>query len=261
VDVTFGDGTRNRFDLLVIAEGAQSRTRTMVFGEVPKRRLGLYTACGSIARQPGDDQWWTWFSAVGGRSIQLRPDNLGTTRVNLSFLSRPKNYQDLALAEQRDALRAEYAGVGWKAPRILDALASAEELYVDDLTLIRAADWVLGRTVLLGDAAWCATPISGMGTTLALTGAYVLAGELTSATSVDEGLRAYHARVRPLVARAQKIPPGAPRLAHPKSRAGVTALRAALRIAGLHSVQAVARRLPSTPSTSSVLPHYQLPDG
>jgi 2-polyprenyl-6-methoxyphenol hydroxylase-like FAD-dependent oxidoreductase len=257
VDVAFAGLARRRFDLVVVCEGTRSSTRTLVFGQVPTRRLGLYTAFGSIDRRPEDDHWWTWFNAVGGRSITVRPDNVGTTRVALSFLSAPKNYEGMAPAQQRDVLRGEYAGVAWKAPRILDSLATSEELYVDDLTQIHAPDWVHGRVVLLGDAAWCATPVSGMGTTLALTGAYVLAGELSSASSVDEGLSAYQAQMRPMVGRAQKLPPGAPRIAHPKSRAGLTALRAAVRVAGSRPVRAAARLLPAAPSGSSTLPRYQ----
>jgi 2-polyprenyl-6-methoxyphenol hydroxylase-like FAD-dependent oxidoreductase len=261
VEVAFAGGARRRFDLVVVAEGAQSTTRTLVFGEVRTRRLGLYTAYGSIDRHADDDRWWTWFNAVGGRSITVRPDNVGTTRVGLSFLSGPKGYEGMAPARQRAVLAAEYAGVAWKAPRILDALATTEELYVDDLTQVRAPGWARGRVVLLGDAAWCATPISGTGTTLALTGAYILAGELSSADRIGEGLRAYQARMRPMVARAQKLPPGAPRIAHPRSRAGLAALRAALRVAGSRPAQEAARRWPSRPSTSSTLPRYELLDG
>lgn len=238
----------------MVAEGAQSTTRTLVFGEVLTRRLGFYIAFGSIDRHADDGRWWTWLNAVGGRSITVRPDNVGTTRVALSFLSGPKNYEGMAPAQQREALRAEYAGVKWKAPRILDALAKTDELYVDDLTQVRATHWVQGRVVLLGDAAWCATPISGMGTTLALTGAYVLAGELASASTIDEGLRAYQERMRPIVGRAQKLPPGAPRIAHPRSRAGLSALRTAVRVAGSRPVRAAARRLPLAPPSRSPCP-------
>jgi 2-polyprenyl-6-methoxyphenol hydroxylase-like FAD-dependent oxidoreductase len=257
VIVAFAGGTQRAFDLLVIAEGVQSCTRGMVFGELPTRRLGRYTAYGSIERHPDDDDWWTWFNAVGGRAITVRPDNVGTTRVALSFLSSRQNYQDLTLAEQREALRVNYSGVEWKAPRILDALVSTKELYVDDLTQVRAPTLVRGRVVLLGDAAWCATPISGLGTSLALTGAYVLAGELTSASVTEDGLRAFERRMRPLVRRAQKLPPGAPRLAHPKSRAGVAALRTALRVVGSRPVQIAARRMSSTTSASDSLPRYE----
>lgn len=261
VDVTFAGGSPREFDLLVIAEGAQSPTRRMVFGQVPLRRLGLYTAYGSIERHDEDDQWWTWFNAVGGRSITLRPDNVGTTRVALSFLSRQLDYQDLPAAEQREVLRHKYSGVGWKAPRILDALATGEELYVDDLTQVRAPNWVRGRIVLLGDAAWCATPISGMGTSLALTGAYLLAGELSCAPTIAAGLRAFEARMRPVVNQAQRLPPGTPRLAHPKSRAGLTALQTALRVAGSRPVRAVAQRVPSKTRSPYRLRRYESLDG
>lgn len=258
VEVVLRSGDRRRYDLLVIAEGAQSRTRTMVFNDVPTRRLGLYVAYGAIERNPDlDDQWWTWFNAVGGRSITLRPDDQSTTRVALSFLSGPRNYENLTRDEQRAALRAEYAGVGWQAPRILDGLSTGGELYVDDLTQVRAPSWVSGRTVLLGDAAWCATPISGIGTSLALTGAYTLAGEVSSAPTIQDGLRAFKARMRPSVRRAQRLPPGTPRLAHPRSRAGLAAFRTALRVAGSRPVRAVAARLPSSPSAPDVLPRYQ----
>lgn len=260
VDVTFAGGSRREFDLLVIAEGAQSRTRGMVFGDVPMRRLGLCTAFGAIGRHPDDDRWWTWFNTVGGRSITVRPDNVGTTRVALSFLSGWQNYQDLTPSDQREALRAKYSGVGWKAPRIIDALADSAEIYVDDLTQVLAPSWIRGRVVLLGDAAWCATPVSGMGTSLALTGAYILAGELSGAPTIEVGLRAYEARMRPMVRGAQKLPPGTPRLAHPNSRAGLTALRTALRVAGSRPARAVARRVPRPTATADGLPQYPVLD-
>jgi 2-polyprenyl-6-methoxyphenol hydroxylase-like FAD-dependent oxidoreductase len=95
------------------------------------------------------------------------------------------------------------------------------------------------------------------GPSLALTGAYVLAGELTSASVTEDGLRAFERRMRPLVRRAQKLPPGAPRLAHPKSGAGVTALRTALRVAGSRPVQIAARRTSSTTAASDSLPRYE----
>jgi 2-polyprenyl-6-methoxyphenol hydroxylase-like FAD-dependent oxidoreductase len=110
--------------------------------------------------------------------------------------------------------------------------------------------------VLCGDAAWCATPVSGIGTTLALTGAYILAGELSSGTSLSTALRDYEQRMRPLVERAQKLPPGTPRFAHPRSRAGLAVLRMLLRVAGSRPARAVAGRFSSPKTDAHDLPHY-----
>ena len=71
-----------------------------------------------------------------------------------------------------------------------------------------------------------------MGTSLALVGAYVLAGELTTRDDHREAFARFEATMRPYVDRAQKLPPGTPRLAFPRTRTGVTVLRSALRVGG-----------------------------
>ncbi|MEJ2860829.1 FAD-dependent monooxygenase [Actinomycetospora flava] len=51
-------------------------------------------------------------------------------------------------------------------------------LLPDPMTQVRLPAWSRGRVALVGDAAYCATAVSGQGTSLAMVGAYVLAGEL-----------------------------------------------------------------------------------
>lgn len=256
VEVTFAGGLVKRFGLVVLAEGARSRTRATSFTDVVVRDLGLYTAFGTIPRIASDDQWWKWFNTTGGRSINLRPDHLGTTRISLSFLSGPRGYEDLDLPGQRAVLRRHFGDVGWQAPRILDALDAADELYVDYLNQVRLPTWSDGRVVLLGDAAWCATPVSGMGTTLAVTGGYVLAGELQRGNDIVAALRRFESTLRPFVEKAQQLPPGTPRLAHPKTRLGLAVLRRGIRIAGSAPAKRVAGRFSSPDTSRFVLPDY-----
>lgn len=256
VTVTLNDDAKERYDLVVIAEGTRSSTRRMVFGDVPTKSLGLYTAFGTIPRGEDDNRWWNWYNGTGGRSITVRPDNKGTTRIALSFLSPPKGYEDLPMDQQKRLLHEKFSDIGWKAPRILRGVAETTELYVDHLTQVFAPTYGKGRVVLLGDAAWCATPLSGLGTTLALTGAYVLAGELAWNSTVTAALRNYQQQMAVFVDKAQKLPPGGPRLAHPMTRGGVKALRTALRIAGSRPVHALSSRIPSRPSKAQDLPYY-----
>jgi 2-polyprenyl-6-methoxyphenol hydroxylase-like FAD-dependent oxidoreductase len=70
-----------------------------------------------------------------------------------------------------------------------------------------------GRVTLVGDAGYCASPLSGMGTSLALVGAYVLAGELGPAEFLDNrrvqtALAKYEAVMRPYIDRCQDLPNG-----------------------------------------------------
>ena len=256
VDVTFQDAPPRRFDLLVVAEGLRSRTRELVFGgEARIRDLGQYVGYGAIPRTAEDDDWWRWLAAGRGRAVMLRPDNVGTTRASLAFLGPEDGLERLGPARQIERLRAVFADVTWAAPRILDALAADHgDFYLDRVAQVHAPTWSRGRVVLVGDAAYCASPISGMGTSLALTGAYVLAQELAAGPDHGAALRSYEKTLRPYVDKAQKLPPGAPRIANPFSRLGVAALNTGLRLAASRPGRALGGRLFTPPADQISLP-------
>jgi len=260
VDVTFaGAGTR-RFDLLIVAEGIRSTTRNMVFGAEPDYRdLGFYTAYCTIPRTADDDQWWRWYTTAGGRSVQLRPDNVGTTRASLNFFCPPTglDYQDRESQVRR--LQEVFADVGNAAPRILRTLADdPSSLYLDRIAQVRLPSWSRGRVAVVGDAAYCATPVSGMGTSLALAGAYLLAGAVGTNTDHVEAFASYEREMRPFVDEAQKLPPGVPRIANPTSRVGVRVFRTAVRVAASAPVRALTSRLASSSTDAApTLPEYQ----
>jgi 2-polyprenyl-6-methoxyphenol hydroxylase-like FAD-dependent oxidoreductase len=84
--------------------------------------------------------------------------------------------------QQQQALRTVYEGIGWEVPRLLEMMPMASDWYFDTAAQIDMPRWSQGRVVLVGDAAYCASPMSGQGTSIALIGAYVLAGELAAAS-------------------------------------------------------------------------------
>ena len=94
VTAVLDDGTSIEADLVVIAEGLRSRTRDLVL-PVAVTDLGMYIAYLTIPRQDSDDRWWNWQHVPESRSIHLRPDNLGTTRAMLTFLSTVRGLEDL----------------------------------------------------------------------------------------------------------------------------------------------------------------------
>ncbi|MET0475784.1 MAG: FAD-dependent monooxygenase [Mycobacterium sp.] len=259
VDVTFADGSTRRFDLLIVAEGIRSSTRNELFGSEPDYRdLGFYTAYCTVPKSGDDDQWWRWYSTTGGRSVQLRPDNVGSTRASLNFPSPPMGLDSFDRASQVRALQEVYRGVGNAAPRVLAGLADdPSSLYVDRIAQVRLPSWSKGRVAVLGDAAYCATPISGMGTSLALIGAYLLAGELAGNPDHTTAFSAYEKRMRPLVDRAQKLAPGVPGIINPTSALGVRVLRTAVRVVASAPVRALTARLSSSSSDDGpTLPDY-----
>lgn len=230
VSIVTESGERLDASLLIVAEGVRSRTRDLLFAtsEVDADPLGITMAFGTIPRTADDDDRWRWYNAVGGRQVHLRPDPYGTTRAILSYAGD----DGLAQRGRDDALRVlreRYADAGWQAPRVLDGFDSSDDVYIDELTQIRMPGWHRGRVCVIGDAAWCVTPMGGGGSSLALTGGYVLAAFLSQVDGpvdrdrLDEALSSFDGWMRPLVDQIQGIPRGMLRLAYPHTRLGLAA--------------------------------------
>ncbi|MET1075204.1 MAG: FAD-dependent monooxygenase [Umezawaea sp.] len=261
VDVEFLHGPARRFDTVVVADGLRSRTRSLVMPDARIHELGLYTAYLTIPRTAADGDRWRVLTCGQGRAMTLRPDNLGTTQATLSFVSEVRGLDRLGHDDVVGVLRATYADVGWQVPRVLANL-DTDSLYFEEAGQARLPAWSRGRIALLGDAAYCASPISGMGTTLALAGAYVLAGELTGHDDPRTAFARYERILRPLVTKAQNLPPGAPWIAHPRSTLGRGLFRTAVRVAGsplLGRVAGLAGRLATPRAEAIALPDYPMP--
>lgn len=97
--------------------------------------------------------------------------------------------------------------------------------------------WSSGRVVLTGDAAWCATPLAGIGTTLAVAGAYVLAAELLRHDDVAAAFSAYDRAMRPFVEKGQGVPKIAPKLMNPLTPLGIRLLHGVLNVASRPAVR------------------------
>nr|BFF15879.1 hypothetical protein GCM10025699_71820 [Microbacterium flavescens] len=158
--------------------------------------------------------------------------------------------------EQRARLRRIFGDAGWEAHRVLDGFDQADDLYFESIGQVRAPRWSSGRVVLLGDAAYCASPVSGMGTSLSITGAYVLAGELAAHVDHRDAFAGYERLMRPYVEQAQQLPPGTPRLANPMTRAGVAAFGLGVRLASTPVLGRIGSRFFVPPADAIELPDY-----
>jgi 2-polyprenyl-6-methoxyphenol hydroxylase-like FAD-dependent oxidoreductase len=109
-------------------------------------------------------------------------------------------------AQQQQALTTVYQGIGWEVPKLLGMMPDAPDYYFDAAAQISMDRWSQGRVVLVGDAGYCASPMSGQGSSLALIGAYVLAGELAAASGAYQtAFQQYEKEMRPFVALNQAL--------------------------------------------------------
>ena len=226
VDVTFASGNRDRFDLVVGADGLHSNTRSLAFREKTDvlHEMGYYLAIFTVPDYLHLHDQGRYYMQLGKRVGYFGSKNDGCAKASFYFAS---SYLDRTAGDplrrdpagQKQLLREIFSDVKWEAPRLLAYLDQASDLYFDSLSQIRMSRWSAGRTVLLGDAACCATPLAGMGTSIAITGAYTLAGELCKAgDDYATAFARYEAILRPFVKEAQKMAEGSIEWFVPRSR-------------------------------------------
>ena len=240
VDVAFTRAPGDRFDIVVGADGAHSPTRPQVCASPCEQPLGLWAAsfsvCGYSRREPGA---YVSFTEVGRQAARyaLRDDRtafLLVFRERDALAGTPPTPAALATL-----LRTEY-GTTWECPAILAALERAEDAYFDSVSQVRAPRWSRGRVVLVGDAAYCPSLLAGEGASLAMAGAYILAGELDRCGGDHPAaFECYEQRLRPLTQRKQR---SAVRLGGwfaPSTAAGLLARNLLTRLAALPSLTPV----------------------
>lgn len=203
VDVSFTRAAPRSFDLVIGADGLHSGVRRLVFGAEDQflRFMGLHVAVFSIPNFLGLDHWEVLCrDGESHHGLVLATHKEGQARVYLGFgTDQPLACDHRDIEAQKRLIASHYAGARWEFPRILAHMQDASDFYFYSASQVRMDCWSRGRVVLVGDAGYSVTPATGQGTTVAMVGAYVLAGELAAhqsalvigAASYENELRDY----------------------------------------------------------------------
>lgn len=214
VDATFRVAEPQRFYFVIGADGVHSAVRTAAFGREEDfvHPLGLYTAWFTAPAFEELGSWYQLHNHPGGLVASIRPGSQPSeSKAALSFRTRPGEkirYDRRDRASQIALLEDRFAGVGWHVPQLLEAVRSAPDFSFDEMGKVQLSRWWNGRIALIGDAAACPTPLSGLGTSVALVGAYVLAGVLGDGNDHAAAFANYDRIVRPYAESAQELAGG-----------------------------------------------------
>jgi len=205
VDVLFASGEQARYDLVVGADGLHSATRRLIFGPEHQylRHLGFYTTLANVPQRHSTGAPNPIYNFPGHMAgiVTYRDVTLAVLTFRSSWIDY--DYQDLDA--QKRILTEQFGGHSrWRVPELLDAALRDPELYFDSVSQIDMPSWHRGRVVLVGDAAYCASPMSGRGTSLAITGTWLLAKALSdNADDLHAAFAQYERDQRPHVTYAQ----------------------------------------------------------
>lgn len=259
VDVTFEKSPARRFGLVIGADGLHSHTRSLVFGDESRslRFLDHYVAGFGVPNDLGLDRTGRVYSEPG-RAIALGnydgdPDRAGALLV---FRSERLSYDRRDVDAQKRILAERFAGMGWEGPSVLKALETADDLYFDAIAQIHVDRLTKGRVALLGDAGYGAT-MGGMGTGVAIVGAYVLAGELALAGGDHRtAFAVYESRIRDFAKGCQKTSGNAGPFFAPPTERRIRSRNRMYRLLASRPLAAFFKRLTEKSATNIKLPEY-----
>lgn len=212
--VEFESGTSDSFDMVVVAEGQNSTTRSLLLGdEVHLDYLGLQCAAMKIPNHFSlQDKFETHMDLGRYMAMFNTPDgDLGTV-----FVWSTEHHQPPPSDQRQHVIEEAFRGSG---PVIQKALSSAkpDSIYLDSLKQVIAPRWQSGRCVLIGDAAHCLTLFSGRGAAAAIAGATRLAHHVDK-NGIEQGLLSFEAESRRIVDPIQKQTRGAVRWYVPQNQ-------------------------------------------
>jgi 2-polyprenyl-6-methoxyphenol hydroxylase-like FAD-dependent oxidoreductase len=236
-EVTFEQAAPRRFDLVVGADGLHSNVRRLVFGEDAGRTrfLGGYLAVVLVPKTLAHDGEMLTHIGAGRLAAIYTAQPLDDARA--VFLFRTGNeleYHYRDALRQHELLRAAFAGMHPQVDGWLGELDRTPAFYFDSITQLQLDTWSRGRVTLVGDAGYCPGPAVGGSTSLAVLGAYVLAGELAQAGGDHErAFASYEREMGEPVRRSRAFARGVAKSLVPRSGPGVWALTRGVQLISL----------------------------
>ncbi len=226
-DVTFEHAAPRRFDIIAGADGLHSNVRRLIFGDDENltRFLGAHLAVASIPKALAPEGEMLCQMAPGRLAAVYSARHLNDARLLFLFNSPELRYDHRDTLQQKQILHRAFLGMAAEVDRWLGQLDDSPAFYFDAITALELDGWSRGRVTLVGDAGYCPGPAVGGSTSLAVVGAYLLAGELARADGdYAAAFAAYESAMREPVRRSRTFARGAAKTVIPGSSVALWAV-------------------------------------
>ena len=193
VNVTFTDGSKGSYDILVASDGIRSKVRDMVFGKIEARYMGLSVWRYPFKRHASLDTGYMYY---GKRSkiglVPMAEDSMYMFLVSAEGENNPKIKKEDYIPMMQDYL-SEYP-----IPMVQDVrreMTDTDLVNYRPLEALRLPDpWYKNRVIVIGDGAHATVPQLGSGAALAIEDAVVLVEELTNHSGLTDAFASFMKR-------------------------------------------------------------------
>jgi 2-polyprenyl-6-methoxyphenol hydroxylase-like FAD-dependent oxidoreductase len=179
VEVEFSNGIKEKFDIVVGADGLRSNTRLLVFGDKLKdygwNILGTWV--------PTFLQPFPEYYVLSGKNETIMGFPFRDRYVT-GFMYKAKNSNWPKPPENAQAMLDIFPRLKDEIQDMIPVINDLSTMFCDKLQYVAMDDWYKGRVILIGDARHGMSPLTGMGVSLALEDAWVLSEELNKSTDV-----------------------------------------------------------------------------
>jgi 2-polyprenyl-6-methoxyphenol hydroxylase-like FAD-dependent oxidoreductase len=177
VRVRFSNGEEATFDFVAGCDGIHSQTRQLLFGNIPLEDTGwagwAWWIDPKLTSSDTIQEYWG-----GSHFLGIYPAKDKT--CCFSAFPFPKGRVDDA-ETRPERIQSAFGNFGGVVPNILETLPGAGQINFTRFADIKLEKWHKGRVLLLGDAGQGILPTAGIGATMAMESAAVLADELRRA--------------------------------------------------------------------------------
>ncbi|MGC5799472.1 FAD-dependent monooxygenase [Sphingomonas sp. NFX23] len=190
--VVLSDGSNDRYDLVIGADGLNSAVRGLTFPDAPKPAYTGQSVWRLFAKRPAEFDRRHFF--LGGKvKIGIAP--VSQDSLYLFLLEKTPRHPMIPDAELPAMMAALMQGYGGIVGRLRDELHDASPIVMRPLeAFVLPGAWHTDRVLLIGDAAHPTTPQLASGAGMAVEDAVVLGREIDGGGEVPEILRRYQAR-------------------------------------------------------------------
>jgi 2-polyprenyl-6-methoxyphenol hydroxylase-like FAD-dependent oxidoreductase len=193
VEVGFSDGATGSYDVVIGADGLNSKTRATVFPDAPNPRYtGQCVWRAVLPRPPEVTRALMWL----GSKVKAGVNPVSRDEMYL-FVTEDRPSNDRIDSERFLPILSALIDP-FTAPAMQFVKAKLSEssqiVYRPLEALLLPRPWSKGRIALIGDAVHATTPHLASGACIGIEDAIVLAEELARGATIDQGLHAFEAR-------------------------------------------------------------------
>jgi 2-polyprenyl-6-methoxyphenol hydroxylase-like FAD-dependent oxidoreductase len=207
VDVEFDDATEGRYDLVVGADGANSKVRDLIFGPEFRPKYTGQAVWRATVRRPQE---------VHARYSFYGPHNkagfnpVSQEQMYIYLQQNLPTFVRLPAADLPIAMRNQLADFRGPLAAAREEITTPDQIVYRPVTShILPSPWYRGRVILIGDAAHTITPQMAVGAGIAIEDSVVLATVLQSRSSVPDSLQSFmdrrYARCRMIVENSRQL--------------------------------------------------------